>query len=234
MRLLFVAFLTLTFGLALMPAHAEEVVSAGGVKALLVKPKGAPRASLILLAGGDGVLAINDQGPTRLKGNSLVRTREAFAARGFAVLVPDFGFNLAALVEYMTAIKRPVIVVGTSRGTQRAVHGIAGGAKPDGLVLTSGFLSDESGDYDNAVNTLGSPDKLPPTLIVHHRLDACQVTSPDGVAPFMTWAGKKARVAWLNGGTPDGDPCGGSHYHGFNGIEGQMVSTIAAFAGSVR
>jgi hypothetical protein len=45
----------------------------------------------------------------------------------------------------MAAIKRPVTVIGTSRGTIRAAEGIARGARPDALVLTSGFLSAESG-----------------------------------------------------------------------------------------
>ncbi len=100
-----------------------------------------------------------------------------------------------------------VTLVGTSRGTQRAARGIAAGARPARLVLTSGFLSDASGDRDNAIAILGSPDALPPTLIVHHRHDECGKTAPEGVAPFLAWAGGRARVVWLDGGVSEGPPC---------------------------
>ena len=184
----------------------------------------------ILLAGGSGSLGISaDGGISQGSGNQLVRTREAYAARGFAVLVPDSGFDLAALVEYMAKIKRPVAVVGTSRGTQRAARGLAAGARPDRLVLTSGFLSNESGDSDNVMNILGSPDALPPTLVVHHHEDGCSKTAPAGVAPFIAWAHGKARVTWLNGGTADGDVCQAQSHHGFAGIDGQVVSVVSGF-----
>ena len=57
------------------------------------------------------------------------------------MLVVDAGTPLAAAVQYMAAIKRPVTVIATSRGTLRAAQGIASGARPDALVLTSAFLS---------------------------------------------------------------------------------------------
>jgi hypothetical protein len=207
----------------------EQGVQAGGVNAVLIKPK-SPRASIILLTGGDGYLGIDSNGDiTRGEGNQLVRTRNAYAARGFAVLVPDNGFDLGALVTYMGQIKRPVAVVATSRGTQRAAHGLAAGARPDRLVLTSGFLSDASGDGDNAINILGSPSVLPPTLIVHHRQDGCFKTLPAGVAPFLAWAHGKAKVVWLSGGEDSGDPCEAQGHHGFAGLDGQVVSTVSAF-----
>jgi hypothetical protein len=124
----------------------------------------------------------------------------------------------------------PVTLVGTSRGTQRAARGIAAGARPARLVLTSGFLSDASGASDNVVSIVGSPAALPPTLVVHHRKDGCRVTKPDGVAPFLAWAKAKARVTWLDGGTSVGDPCEARAHHGFNGIDGQVVSAVAGFA----
>jgi hypothetical protein len=214
------------------PARAEvpeQGVQAGGVNAVLIRPK-APRASVILLAGGDGALGITGAGEiTRGMGNQLVRTRQAYAARGLAVLVPDAGYNLAALVAYMAAIKRPVAVVGTSRGTQRAARGIAAGARPDRLVLTSGFLSDASGDPDNVVAILGSPAALPQTLIVHHRQDGCSKTQPAGVDPFLAWARGKARAVWLSGGSDSGNPCEAQAHHGFAGIDGQVVSVVSGF-----
>lgn len=204
-----------------------SVVQAGGTSAILILPP-KPKGAIILLAGGDGELHMDAAGNTN-SNNSLVRTRYAFAQRGLAVLVPEPNVNLAAAVQQMHAYGR-VTIAGTSRGTQRAAHGIAEGAKPDRLVLTSGFLSNESGDADNVVNTLGSPSALPPTLVVHHRQDGCRVTSPAGVEPFIKWSAGRAKVTWLDGGESVGNPCKALAHHGFNGIDGQMVSAVAGFA----
>jgi NADH:ubiquinone oxidoreductase subunit K len=153
----------------------------------------------------------------------------AEAAIGLAVLVVDAGVNLAAAVDYMAAIKRPVTVVATSRGTIRAAQGIAGGARPDALVLTSGFLTAGSGPGDNVASILGSPAALPRTLVIHHRDDSCRFTMPAGVAPFLQWAQGKARVAWLSGGASVGDPCEAMAHHGFNGLDGQVVRLAGGF-----
>jgi hypothetical protein len=209
---------------------SEQGVSVGGVNAVLIRPA-KPRASIILLAGGSGQLGITSDGViTQLSQNQLVRTRGAYAAHGLAVLVPDYGVDLAQAIAYMAAIKRPVTVAGTSRGTQRAAQGIANGARPDKLLLTSGFLSDQSGDADNVINTVRSPAMLPPTLVVHHRQDGCRKTAPEGVAPFIAWAHGKARVVWLDGGESEGDPCEAMAHHGFNGLDGKVVSVVAGFA----
>jgi hypothetical protein len=208
---------------------ADETVNIGGSNAVLLRPS-APRASVILMPGGDGYIAAGPGGTIgKLKGNQLVRTRNGYLARGLAVLIVDADVNLARAVDYMAAIKRPVTVVATSRGTLRAAHGIAGGAKPDALVLTSGFLTDGSGSGQNVANILGSPRLLPRTLVIAHRHDTCRFTQPAGVEPFIRWAGGKARVTWLDGGMDSGDPCQAGGHHGFNGLDGQVVSAAAGF-----
>jgi glycerate-2-kinase len=166
-------------------ARADETVSIGGSQAVLLRPA-APKASVILMPGGDGEIAAGPGGQIgRLKNNQLVRTRKAYQAHGLAVLVVDANVNLATAVDYMRKIKSPVTVIGTSRGTLRAAQGIARGARPDALVLTSGFLTDASGSGQNVANILGSPGRLPKTLVIHHRQDGCRVTSPAGVVPFI-------------------------------------------------
>jgi hypothetical protein len=232
------------FALTASPLSAQvepslATVSVGGVQAALIKPA-KPIGSLILLAGGDGRIGGGAGGVIARQGNQLVRTRMAYARKGFAVLVPDRGYDLTALVELMRTIKRPVTVVGTSRGTQWATEGVAGGAMPDKLVMTSGFLSEAStgeppGDIrrrseGNAISILGSPSLLPPTLVVHHRLDQCWLTSPAGVAPFIAWAHGKAKVVWLEGGDEIGNPCEAKGHHGFAGIDQKVVEAVAAFA----
>ena len=220
-----IATLLLACGLA----AADETVTIGGSRAILIKPA-APRGSVILLPGGDGAIHADDQGGIHaLKLNQLVRTRQAYASRGLVVLVADAGTDLAAAIDYMAAIKRPVTVIGTSRGTLRAAQGIARGARPDALVLTSGFLSRESGSGENVMAILGSPAALPPTLVIHHQADSCRATLPAGVEPFIKWSAGKARVVWLNGGAENGDPCQAGGHHGFNGLDGQVVEHAASF-----
>jgi hypothetical protein len=198
---------------------------------VLIKPHGAAKGSIILMAGGNGRLDIGANGEIgSLKGNQLVRTRHAYAARGFAVLVPDATIDVAAAVTYMAAVARPVTLVGTSRGTQRAAEGLARGARPNRLVLTSGFLSPQSGPDRSVIAILGSPGLLPRTLVVHHRQDGCRFTSPAGVEPFLKWSGGHARVVWLDGGIAEGNPCQARGHHGFNGIDGEVVNAVAAFA----
>lgn len=210
-------------------ALADETVSVGGSRAVLIKPS-APRGSVILMAGGDGNIRAGDHGDIHgMNGNQLVRTRHAYAARGLAVLVADAGTDLNSAVQYMAAIKRPVTVVATSLGTIRAARGIANGARPDALVLTSGLLSQESGVGYNVMSIIGSPSSLPRTLVIHHTQDTCRNTLPAGVAPFLKWSGGRARVTWVSGGSSQGDACEALSHHGFNGIDGQIVGIAAGF-----
>src|ERR1035437_11196750 len=97
-------------GLVSGPAFADETVSIGGSRAVLIKPK-APRASVILMPGGNGAINAGDNGDIHgLKFNQLVATRQGYAARGLAVLVVDAGTPLDGAVQYMAAIKRLVTV----------------------------------------------------------------------------------------------------------------------------
>jgi hypothetical protein len=224
--------LPILLALVLLPlaaVQAAETVYIGGSQAVLLRPAHA-RASVILMPGGDGRIEAGPGGRIhRLRNNQLVRTRTAFAARGLAVLVVDADVSLAAAVGFMRKIKSPVTVVATSRGTLRAARGIASGARPDALVLTAGFLSAESGSAQNVVAILGSPERLPRTLVIHHRHDGCRLTRPAGVAPFIRWAAGKARVVWLNGGRNEGNPCKAGAHHGFNGLDARVVSLAAGF-----
>lgn len=210
--------------LASAPARAEEILPQMGTDATLIRPKGKPRGSIILMAGGNGYLGITGDGQiTQLMGNSLIRTRGAFASGGFATLALSSSGSLSRAIETMRGIARPVIVVGTSRAATRMGRAV----EADGIVITSGML-------DSFQSDVGSPGALPPTLIVHHRQDGCRVTSPALVGEFQQWAQGRARVVWLDGGRDDGDPCQAQGHHGFAGIEGKMVGAVLGFARSVR
>lgn len=230
-KIAFISFVSFTFA-SITGASAEvqqHAIQIGSLNAVLIKPD-APRASVILMPGGDGLFSMDSDGSISLPNNNqLVRTRWAYANENLAVLVISAGTKLSQAIQYMARIKRPVTVIATSRGTLRAAEGIADGAQPEVLVLTSGFLSNESGSLDNVINLLNSPNLLPPTLVVHHRRDACPKTLPNGVDPFVHWASGRAHVIWLDGGINNGNPCRANAYHGFNGLDEQVVSTIVKF-----
>jgi hypothetical protein len=210
-------------------APPAQTIDIDGSRAVLIRPAH-PHASVVLMPGSDGRIAAGPDGSIhRLKNNQLVRTRFAYAARDLAVLVVDADVDLAIAVNTMRKIKSPVTVIGTSRGTLRAAEGLADGARPDALVLTSGFLTNDSGSDQNVANILGSPARLPRTLVIHHRRDGCHLTRPAGVAPFIQWAQGKARVVWLDGGSNTGNPCKGRAHHGFAGLDASVVSLAAGF-----
>jgi hypothetical protein len=215
--------LAAVLALAVPTQAAEEVVTIGGGRAVLDRPARA-RAGIILVAGGDGNLGIGADGQiNRLRGNQLIRTRGMYRAAGLAVLTVDIGVDLGAAVQYMRGIVRSVTLAGTSRGTLRIAQAVAAGARPDAVVFTSGFMQQVQG-------ILGSPGSLPRTLVVHHRQDGCRVTPPDGVEPFKQWGGSKVRVVWMTGGRDEGDPCQAGGHHGFAGLDGRVVGTVAGFA----
>lgn len=203
------------------PASAEQAVQIGSAYALLSRPA-SPAGSVILIPGGDGQLGVQPDGTfTSLRGNQLVRTRAQYVSHGLATLTIDRGIDVAAAVSYMAKIAKPVVVVATSRGSLRVAESLS--ARPAGIVLTSSFL-------DDVRSEVGSPAALPPTLVVHHRQDGCNKTPPSAVSPFASWGGGKVTVKWLDGGTSVGDPCGPRAHHGFNGLDGAVVSTVASFA----
>jgi len=211
----------LALALVATPIRADQAVQVGGGWALLNKPA-APKASAILLPGGDGVLGVRPDGTfASLKGNQLVRTRRAYLGHDVATLTVDAGVNVAAAVEYMRKVAGPVAVVATSRGSLKVAGALAG--KPDAVVLTAAFLNDVKG-------SVGSAARLPRTLVVHHRQDGCKHTPPSAVEPFKAWGGAKVTVAWKTGGVNEGDPCQAKGYHGFSGLDGDVVSTVASFA----
>ena len=248
--------LAAVIGLAL-PSRADAadlrtIPSRPGVteSLLLLRPAGTPVASVILLAGGDGVVALTPAGPSRLQGNFLLRTRRRFAAEGLLVAVLDSPSDRTSLWNFRTtadhatdlraaiaAVREiapvPVWLVGTSMGTLSAASAAArlkpGG--PDGIVLTSSVsvVSRMSGE---SIRHVALGDIRVPTLIVHHQHDACR-SSPYAWAAdapkALTRAPAKALLSYDGGSPPISDPCEAKSAHGYLGLEAQVVSDIAAW-----
>jgi hypothetical protein len=216
-----------------------------------IAPSGPPKASVILMAGGHGGLQINEAGGFGGGGgNFLVRTRQQFADAGLAVAVidapsdkqsppylsgnrqrPEHRTDVLALIAWLKQQSPvPVWLVGTSRGTQSAAY-VATEATPaqggpDGLVLTSTILVDPKG---RAVPQMPLEKLAIPVLVVHHESDGCKVCLFSDMPTLMEKLAKtpKAELIRVSGGQSRGDPCEAMAYHGFNGLEAEVVSKIS-------
>jgi hypothetical protein len=212
-----------------------------------------PKATVILFSGGDGGLSIQPDGTlNRGKGNFLVRTRQLFADQGFLVAVIDApsdrqhapylegGFRQSA--EHVTDIKAviawargqadiPVWLVGTSRGTLSAAYvatELSGGTDgPDGLVLTSTILTDKKG---RPVPSMPLDRLHIPVIVAHHKDDACPLCAYSRIPALMDELTNVPRKQLLtfSGGESKDAPCEAFSFHGYNGIESDVVSQVSA------
>lgn len=243
--------------LAAAPAAAQaprviDLPTRDGVtqRFIALAPEAPPRAAVILLAGGDGFLGIDAGGGLQRGGNFLVRSRQLFAAQGLYTVVvdapsdkqryphlsgerqrPDHVADLKAVIAWLRAeAKVPVWLVGTSRGTQSAAFVAtqlpAGGDGPDGIVLTASILRDPR---SRAVPEMALDRLRIPVLVAHHRSDECRVCLFADVPLLMDKLGNVPRKELLvfDGGINVGDPCEARAWHGFNGIEKEVVTQIA-------
>ena len=122
-------------------------------------------------------------------------------------------------------------LIGTSRGTQSvgyAATELSGREGPDGIVLTSSILTDNRG---RPVPDMPLDKIRVPVLVVHHELDGCSLCAFANVPALMNKLGSAPRSQLLafKGGESRGDPCEAFAYHGFNGIERDVVQQTAAW-----
>ena len=218
---------------------------------LVLSPKD-PKAAVILFAGGHGGLQIFPNGSFNWgEGNFLVRTRQLFQDQGLLVVVidapsdrqsapylagyrqkPDHVADVKAVIAWVRGqAKIPVWLVGTSRGTQSAAFvatELDGQEGPDGLVLSATILTDNKG---RAVPAMPLGKLRIPVLVVHHEQDGCSHCAFSDVSGLMENLSGSPRKQLLSfkGGENRGDPCESWAYHGFNGIEREVVAQIATW-----
>jgi hypothetical protein len=251
-----IVFLLLATSYAACAQKLEKVVDVptrpGVTQRFLFIAPAEPKAAAILFAGGDGGLRINESGALGWgKGNFLVRSAPLFVENGIAVAILDApsdrqsypylaGFRQsaehAADVKVVIAwlrdnTKLPVWLIGTSRGTQSVASvatQLAGADAPKGIVLTSTILNDgRSRPVPNMpVNTLTMP-----VLVVHHEQDACRVTLYRDIPKLMEKLAsvRDKELITFRGGESSGDPCEAMAYHGYSGLEKEVVARIAGW-----
>jgi hypothetical protein len=137
---------------------------------------------------------------------------------------------------------QPVWVVGTSTGTLSAVNVAAlfptGASAPQGVVLVSPLTKSLTGaDEPNSVFDAPLKAIRVPTYVVSHKLDNCPRSlgsnaggDPGAILPALTGLQPdKKELREFEGGGSVGPACEAFAYHGFNGIEDDVVRNIAAF-----
>jgi predicted esterase len=152
----------------------------------------------------------------------LMRNRGRFTAAGIETEVATSVGQAASIVRARQQSGRKVVVVGMSKGAPTAAAAAASSGAA-GLVLVSGI-------YNRAMAALGSPARLPRTLVVEHRRDECPLTLPEYAQNFVRWAHGKASIRWIDTrGEPVRRPCGPFAAHGFFTKDGPAVSAIIGF-----
>jgi dienelactone hydrolase len=176
--------------------------------------------SSVVLVPGAGGASPND---------FLIRNQQAFTNRGLQVVVATSSSAVISAAAQLRAQGRKVTLVGMSAGTPTVAEAIAAGAVADRIVLVSGTLMPGRAQRSVA-SSLGSPARLPATLVVHNRNDDCPMTPPEAVPEFIRWSAGRARVTWVQSSGGPGAPCGPMSPHGFFGNDGRAVSAIVSFA----
>lgn len=248
--------IVLTSTLLATLAHAQtpqivDLNSRPGVtqRILVLNPAAEPKAVAILFTGGPGLLRLNPNGELGAgKGNFLIRARQQWVEQGFQVILidapsdrqnepflngfrqtPEHVADIKAVIAWSHQQSRlPVWLVGTSRGTQSAAWAATNLPRaegPDGLALTSSILNDPK---SRSLPAMALDTLTIPVLMVHHRNDACKICAPSALPEVMDkLKTSRKELLLIEGGQSVGDPCEAQAYHGYNGIEAEVVGKIA-------
>ncbi|MFA5956466.1 alpha/beta hydrolase [Hyphomicrobium sp.] len=231
---------------------AERIVelplSSGQHQRVLYVAPASPRATIVMLPGGTGDVGLARDGDIRHGHNFVIRTRDLWVAKGYAVVIPDwidreslrgarsspdYAKIIGDLIAYAHAqYSVPVFLLGTSQGSIAAANGAAhaGPGSLAGVILTES-VSVLGGSHETVYDA-GLADIRVPALIVANRDDRCDVAPPDAapkIAAAMIHA-PEARVVEVSGGIDRSKKaCGSLSPHGYYGIEDKVVGIISSW-----
>lgn len=246
----------LAMALLVSPALAQKVVDIptrpGVTQRMIIISPANPKAAVVLLSGGLGGLQIFPNGSIKRDGNFLVRSRQLFADQGLLVALvdapsdrqsspylgefrqkPEHAADIKAVIAWLREqSKVPIWLVGNSAGTVSVAYvatELLGHDGPDGIVLTSTVVVNYN--ISPAVTAMPLEKIRIPVLVVHHEQDGCACCPFTGVPSLMEKLANAPRkqVLSFNGGQTKDIPCEAWAYHGFNGLEGDVVQETAAW-----
>ena len=241
------------------PAVTSTVVDvprrSGFIRVLIEKPD-APVATLIVMTGGDGVLALTSDGRSGRGAEQfdpIWRNHQIFTDAGIALAFVDVSSSLASLnnVErastgYLEDFQAVVAEVRAMLNTRIWVFGFSAGSIS---VVNLGVNSPEQPAFGVIMMspvTVGGGNILTmnvaalrhPTFVLSHASDECGLTPPSQVPAFMaqlTAAPAKEHVEYT-GGNAEGGGCSG--YHSLSGLDrlfgAQIVTWVNTYAGLLK
>jgi pimeloyl-ACP methyl ester carboxylesterase len=206
-------------------------------------------ATVVLYSGGGGGYGRMGEDGWPGSRNFLIRSAKMFAAQPFNVVLVGRATDISNLdgiartgdnhdqdnQAIFRAIKSrstaPIWLVGTSMGTISATAAAIrdGGQNIAGIVLTSSVTSSR---IRGAVPTQDLERIKVPVLVVHHEKDACKVCTPyeaKNITDGLKNSPIKKTVLVSGGSGESGDPCEALHYHGYIGMEKEVVDLIAVW-----
>ena len=165
-----------------------------------------------------------------MKRSRLFSRPSAFAAAVFLLACAAAQAQPSRVVDIPTrpGVTQRFIYVAPDKPKAAAVL-FAGGA--DGVVLTSTVMAQSRNMRETTVTDMALGRIAVPVLVVHHRQDGCRVCPFAEIPRLMsklTAAPRKEFIA-VDGGENEGDPCEAFAYHGYNGIEREVVAKIAGW-----
>lgn len=204
--------------------------------------------ALILLPGGNGAGPFKMTEDGVVSGwNFLVRSSEIFVENGLSIFTvappsdhstgmssgfresPEHAADISSLASYLErqGYER-IFLVGNSRGTLSAAF--LGTRLNDshlkGVILTSAL------EYENFMRWLPLEQLRLPVLMIHHRDDACRVSSFEEARTTQASLSSTTAVTFTEvtgGAYPRSAPCDNLSAHGFFGMEEKVVRVIAAW-----
>jgi len=224
----------------------------GVVQDILVEQPNDSKANLILFAGGKGKIKLSTS-KYKTNNNFLIRSRHLFAASNFITVLVDApsdkqgklgmlkGFrnsqqhlqDIEVVIDYIRSLNnKPIWLVGTSRGTESAAYvAVNLNSKIDGLVLTSSIS--KTNNKGTSVTDLDLDKLTVPVLAIHHKNDKCKTTKPEVIKDIHRKSYNSSRVEtrlFTGGDTPkSNNPCQARTYHGYFGIEDEVINFITSF-----
>ncbi|WGS45142.1 lysophospholipase [Burkholderia sp. JSH-S8] len=238
---------------AAMAAETVTVATRGDMNqsVYLDAPSANPRWVVVLFAGDDGAVALSSDGPTKKRGNFLVRTASYWTSAGDAAAIFDapsdrasgmddaFRLSDAARRDVAAVVaelrKRypgaKVALVGTSRGTITVGNVLRRDpALADAFVLTSPVTVAVHGQP--GLSGLDWPRGSARVLVMSNEHDVC-VASPFRAAQRMAtdYGFDFIAVSSTQGGGNKHADCGGQAPHGYLGIEQEALAAITGWLG---
>jgi hypothetical protein len=189
-----------------------------------------PKYIVILMPGGNGTLVPKASSDSQgviffTNDNFAIRIRNLIADQEFVTAETDSTVAISSLERIESIVadlqnrypKAKIYFLSTSRGSfsiqelSKAMDG-----KVAGFINTSSYTS-----VNRELDTRGLKSRY---LLAHHKYDGCRSTSYEGALYNHETFGTE--LITMEGGTTAGNVCGPMAYHGFLGVESEVVEKI--------